>query len=151
VLYSVWGIGGIAASAMTPRLLRRVGAARLTLLAMPVSAVAGIAVAASSHWLVASALMAFWGLAYQLVIINALNYRQEVTPEHLLSRVNTAARMLSVGLGWTVGATAAGALAQVVGVRTAMLTMVCCAVVAVVFGWLSPLRDASSLPALDEV
>lgn len=151
VLYSVWGIGGIGASAMTPRLLRRVGAVRLTLLAMPVSAVAGIAVAASTHWLVASALMAFWGLAYQLVIINALNYRQEVTPEHLLSRVNTAARMLSWGLGWTVGATAAGALAQVVGVRTAMLTMVCCAVVAVVFGWLSPLRDASSLPAPDEV
>jgi len=32
-----------------------------------------------------------------------------------------------------------------------MLTMVCCAVVAVVFGWLSPLRDASSRSAPDEV
>ena len=139
VLYSVWGI---AASALTPRLLRRFGSARLTLLAMPVSGTAGIAVAASRNWAVAAVVMILWGLAYQLVIINALNYRQEVTPEHLLSRVNTAARRLSWGLGWTVGATVSGALAQVVSIRTAMLTMACFGVAAVVVGWLSPLRTA---------
>ncbi len=144
VLYSVWGVGGIAASAWTPRLLRRVGPARLTLLAMPVSAAAGIAVAASTHWAMASALMVLWGLAYQLVIINALHYRQQVTPEHLLGRVNTAARMLSWGLGWTVGAAIAGLLAHAVGVRAAMVTMVCAAVAAVAFGWLSPLRRADA-------
>ncbi len=142
VLYSVWGIGGIAASALTPRLLRRFGSARLTLLAMPVSGAAGIAVAASRNWAVAAVVMILWGLAYQLVIINALNYRQEVTPEHLLSRVNTAARMLSWGLGWTAGATVSGALAQVVSIRTAMLTMACFGVAAVVVGWPSPLRTA---------
>ncbi len=141
VLFSVWGIGGIAASALTPRLLRRFGSARLTLLAMPVSAAAGIAVAASTRWVLASALMVVWGLAYQLVIINALNYRQQVTPEHLLSRVNTAARMLSWGLGWTTGATLAGTLAQVVGIRASMLTIVSVGAVAAVVGWRSPLRS----------
>jgi hypothetical protein len=142
VLFSFWGIGGIAASLLTPTLLRRFGSARLTLLAMPISAAAGLVVAASTRWETASAVMILWGLSYQLVIINALNYRQQVTPEHLLSRVNTAARMLAWGLGWTAGSTAAGALAQIVGIRVAMLTMVSAGVLAAIVGWLSPLRTA---------
>lgn len=141
LIYSVWGIGGILGSLITPWLLRRTSAAHLTLSAIPFSALAGLLVAVSTSWVAATAALAIWGLAYQLVIINSLNYRQLVTPEHLLSRVNTAGRMLSWGVGWTLGALAGGALAQQVGVRTAIITMVCFGALAALYAWLSPLRS----------
>lgn len=139
LLFSVWGIGGILASVALPRLLRRTTSARLTLTAIPVSAVAGVLVAASERWYLATAAMVVWGLAYQLVIIAALTYRQQVTPEPLLSRVNTAGRMISWGVGWTLGSLAAGVLAEHIGIRPAMLALVASGVVAAVFAWLSPL------------
>jgi hypothetical protein len=88
--------------------------------------------------------MVLWGIAYQLVIINSLTYRQQVTPEHLLSRVNTAGRMLSWGVGWTLGSLAAGALATQVGVRTSMISVVAVGAVAAGFAWLSPLRQIAA-------
>jgi MFS family permease len=140
LVFSVWGLGGIAASALTPWMLRRASPARLTLYSIPVSAAAGVAVALSTSWVVATALMVVWGLAYQVVIINSLTYRQTVTPEHLLSRVNTAGRMLSWGLGWTLGALVAGHLAERLGVPHAMLALTCVGLVAATYAWLSPLR-----------
>jgi MFS family permease len=144
LVYSVWGIGGILASAITPRLLRRNTAAALTLWWIPVSAVAGVVVALVTNWVVVTVLMVVWGVAYQLVIINSITYRQQVTPEHLLSRVNTAGRMLSWGLGWSLGAVLAGALATQIGVRPAMIAVVSVGVLAAVFAWTSPLRQAAT-------
>ena len=141
VVFSVWGLGGIVASALTPRMLRRFSAARLTLMWIPVSAAAGILISLTANWVVATVLMVVWGVAYQLVIINSLTYRQQVTPEHLLSRVNTAGRMLSWGVGWTLGSLAAGALATQFGVRSSMITVVAVGAVAAGFAWLSPLRQ----------
>lgn len=149
VVFSVWGLGGIAASFVTPWMLRRAGPTRLTLLSIPVSGVAGVLVARSTHWAEAAAFMLVWGLAYQTVIINSLTYRQLVTPEHLLSRVNTAGRMLAWGLGWTIGAVAAGTLAERIGVPEAMLALTTVGVVAAVYAWLSPLRRIASSPATE--
>ena len=141
LVFSMWGVGGILAASSTPRLLRRVGAARLTLLSIPVSAAFGLLVATTTWWVVAVVGMVGWGVSYQLVIINSLTYRQQETPEELLSRVNTAGRMLSWGFGWSLGSVAAGALATQVGVRTAMLTVVAVGVLAAAYAWLSPLRQ----------
>ena len=146
LVFSVWGLGGIIASALTPRMLRRFSAARLTLLWIPVSAGAGVLVSVSTHWVLAAVLMVVWGVAYQLVIINSLNYRQQVTPEHLLSRVNTAGRMLSWGVGWTLGALVAGALSTRVGVRPAMVAVVAVGPVAALYAAWSPLRHADHSP-----
>jgi MFS family permease len=144
LVYSVWGIGGIIASAITPRLLRVQSAAALTLWWIPVSAAAGVTVALLTNWVVITVLMVVWGIAYQLVIINSITYRQQVTPEHLLSRVNTAGRMLSWGLGWSLGSVVAGALASQIGVRPAMIAVVSVGVLAAVFAWTSPLRQAAT-------
>jgi MFS family permease len=144
LVFSVWGLGGILASALTPWLLRRASPARLTLVAIPLSGVAGVCVALSTHWVAAAALMVGWGVAYQVVIINSLTYRQQVTPEHLLSRVNTAGRMLSWGLGWTLGAVVAGGLATHLGVPHAMLALTCVGLVAAAYAWLSPLRGIAA-------
>ena len=147
LLFSVWGVGGILASVAFPRLLRRTSPARLTLGAIPVSAAAGILVALSQRWHLAAAAMVVWGVAYQLVIMASITYRQQVTPERLLSRVNTGGRMLSWGVGWTLGALSAGALAEHVGTGRAMLALVGFGVVAAVFAWLSPLRQLAGEPA----
>ena len=149
LVYSVWGLGGILAAALTPRMLRRASAARLTLTWIPVSALAGLAVATATHWAVVTVLMVVWGVAYQVVIINSLNYRQQVTPEHLLSRVNTAGRMLSWGVGWTLGAVVAGALAGPLGVRGAMVAVVAIGLVGAVFAWTSPLRQIAVAAAAE--
>jgi hypothetical protein len=145
LLFSVWGIGGLVASWLVPWALRRTTATRLTLLAMPLSAAAGVAVALSTGWTAAVLGMTVWGVAYQTVLLGSLTYRQQVTPEHLLSRVNTAGRMVSWGIGWPVGATGAGLLAEQVGVRDAMIGVVSTGVLAAIFAWSSPLgREASA-------
>ena len=144
LLFAVWGVGGVLASALVPPLLRRYPVARVTLSAIPVSAVAGIATAVVSDWVLACIGMVIWGIAYQLVLITSMTYRMQVTPEHLLGRVNTAGRMLSWGLGWTVGSIAGGALAAATAVQPAMVTLVSVGVVAALFAWFSPLRQIAA-------
>ncbi len=143
LLFSVWGVGGILASLALPRLLRRMTTGRIVLAAIPVSAVAGIAAASSTSWVAATAAITVWGVVYQLVIVASLTYRQMVTPEHLLSRVNTAGRMLSFGVGWTLGAIVSGTVASQVGVRPAIIAMTSLGIFAAVFAWTSPLRQAA--------
>ena len=100
----------------------------------------GVVVALTSTWQVAVAVMVVWGVSYQGVVLNSMTYRQQVTPEPLLGRVNTAGRMLSFGVGWTCGALAASALAGFVGLRPAPRGRGLGGFVAAAFGWLSPLR-----------
>jgi MFS family permease len=127
-----------------PPLLRRLPVARVTLGAIPVSAVAGIGTALAPTWVWASLGMVLWGVSYQLVLITSMTYRMQVTPEHLLGRVNTAGRMLSWGLGWTVGSVAGGTLAAATAVQPAMVTLVSVGVLAAGFAWLSPLRQIAA-------
>ncbi len=146
LLFAVWGIGGMLVAAMTPWLLRRLSPNQLTLLWLPVAGVSGIVVTTSSSWAVAVVAMVVWGVSYQGVILNSMTYRQQVTPEPLLGRVNTAGRMLSFGVGWTFGALGASALAGLVGLRVALVSVVAVGLLAAVFGWLSPLRRMDGRP-----
>ena len=144
LVFAVWGVGGILASAFMPPLLRRHSVATVTLGAIPVSAGAGIATALVDDWVLACIGLVVWGVAYQLVLMTSLTYRMQVTPEHLLGRVNTAGRMMSWGLGWTLGSVAGGALAAATAVRPAMVTLVSVGVAAAVFAWVSPLRQIAA-------
>lgn len=140
LLFASWGVGGILAAALTTRLLEKRTAVWLSLIGLPVSAVAGLVVALTGSWLVAVLAMTLWGTTYQAVIMNSITYRQQVTPEHLLGRVVTAGRMLAFGIGWTLGAAVAGTLAADLGVRKAMVTLVSVGAVAAAYAWWSPLR-----------
>jgi MFS family permease len=141
LVWSSWSIGALAASLALPKVLDRTTPARITLAALPVSAVLGIATSFATTWPVAAIGLFAWSGAYTLVVVNSISYRQQVTPEHLLGRVNTAGRMLAWGLGWTVGAAAAGALASVIGVRTTLHALTCVGLLAVAVAWTSPLRS----------
>jgi len=85
-------------------------------------------------------LLVLWGASYQLVVVNSITYRQQVTPDHLLGRVNTAGRMLAWGMGWTGGAFLAGALVGWLGLVPTLVTLSLTQVVATVVAWTSPLR-----------
>jgi len=88
-----------------------------------------------------------FGLAASL----AVTYRQQVTPEHLLGRVNTAGRMLAWEMGWTGGAFVAGVLVGWLGLVTTLVVLSATQVVAAVVAWASPLRaqftDSAGLPS----
>ena len=84
-----------------------------------------------------------------LVVVNTISYRQEVTPEALMGRVNTAARMLSWGVGWTLGAALGGMIGHVLGIRPALVVMTGFGFVAVAVAWMSPLRSIAISPDLE--
>jgi MFS family permease len=147
VVFSAWGIGVLVTSLVVPRLVRRVGAARVTLLALPASTLLCVLTALASNWVVGSVVLVFWGAAYMAVVINSITYRQQVTPERLMSRVNTTGRMLSFGLGWPIGSVLGGVVAQAWGPRAGMLAGAAVLAVGVVIAWLSPLRREGAAPA----
>jgi hypothetical protein len=140
LVWSGWSVGALAASLALPRVLDRATPARITLVALPISAVLGIVTSFATSWPLAAIGLLAWSGAYTLVVVNSISYRQQVTPEHLLGRVNTAGRMLAWGLGWTVGAASAGALASVIGLQPTLHALTCVGLLAVLVAWTSPLR-----------
>ena len=145
LVYGSWAVGSIVASLSLPRLLRGTTPARVTLLALPFSAVLGVVTPAWTDWRLGALSLMVWSVFYTTVVINSISYRQEVTPEPLLGRVNTAGRMLSWGVGWTGGAFLAGVLAGLVGVQATMFACTAASFVGVLVAWTSPLARAREL------
>jgi MFS family permease len=146
LVFSSWSVGGLVATVALPRLLRTQTPALITLRALPVSAVIGIATALTTSWQLAAAGLFCWSCAYTMVVVNSISYRQQVTPEHLLSRVNTAGRMLAWGVGGTVGAGLAGALESMSGIRPALVVVASLTFVGVAIACTSPLRSRPVAP-----
>ena len=107
---------------------------------LPVSAVLGVLTALAPDWQLAALGMVGWAIAYTMVVVNTISYRQQVTPEPLLGRVNLAGRMLSWGLGWTLGSALGGLLGQLVGIRAALVAAAALGFLSVAIAWASPLR-----------
>ena len=151
LVYGSWAVGGLVASLALPWLLRRYSAARIALAALPFSCLAGFAVpAVTSWWLAAVALMS-WSLFYSMITINSISYRQQVTPEHLLGRVNTAGRMLAWGVGWTGGSALAGVVVGLIGLVPTLFVFASTGVASVVVAWTSPLRAVAAGSRLSEL
>jgi hypothetical protein len=125
VLYAGWSGGSLIAALLLPRLSSRFAANRTVTAVLPVSAALAVAVALAPAFAVAVPLIVAWGVAYMLVVVSAVTYRMQVTPEPLLSRVNTLGRMLSYAFGFPVGALLAGSIAAAVGVRAGLLAAAC--------------------------
>lgn len=140
LVYAAWAVGALIASLGLPRLLVGHSAAQIMFAALPFSVALGVVTALCTVWWVAGVSLLAWGIAYTLVTINSVTYRQQVTPEPLLGRVNTAGRMLAWGLGWTGGGVLAGGLAAVLDVRVVLVVMTGLAALALVVAHTSPLR-----------
>jgi len=142
LLFAAWGLGGLAASALLPRIVRRTGEPRAILACLPLSTLGALAAALSGHWLLAAVAITGWGTAYSVVVLAGITQRQKLTPDRLQGRVNTAGRMLSFGLGWPLGALAGGVAAESIGPRGALLGSVAAVLAGTIAAWLSPLRAA---------
>jgi hypothetical protein len=145
LVYGSWSIGALVASAALPRLLRRLTAAQIALASLPVSAALGIATSLVTSWQLAIVCLLSWSVAYTLAVVNAISYRQQVTPEPLMGRVNTAGRMLAWGLGWSLGGVIAGVLGHAIGIRPALVIVTSATLLAVVVAWTSPLRGSARI------
>lgn len=141
IVYGSWAVGSLIASVIVPRLLHRWSMPRLILAALPVNALIALAVPWVTEWWQGAALLAIWSVAYTGIIICSISYRQQVTPEAMLGRVNTAGRMLSWGLGWTGGAALAAAVVTQLGLVWTLTMFLAVPLVTLVFGWTSPLRS----------
>ena len=139
LLFAAWGLGGLAASVLLPWVVRRAGEPRATLAFLPLSTLGALA----GHWLLAAIAITAWGVAYTVVVLAGITLRQKLTPDRLQSRVNTAGRMLSFGLGWPLGALAGGVVAEALGPRGALLGSVSILLAGTIGAWLSPLRPAA--------
>lgn len=148
VLFAAWGVGALGASLVLPFVVRRRSPGQITLLALPCSAVLALSLALAPNYGAALALTVLWGVAYMLVVINAITHRQEVTPEPLQSRVNTTGRMLAWGVGAPAGAFLGGAVAEAAGVRWALAVAALVTAVGAGAAWASPLRTVAGPLAL---
>jgi MFS family permease len=152
LVYGAWAVGGLVASVSLPRLLRGTTPERVTLAALPLSVALGLLTPVWNTWWLGALSLFAWSVGYTLVAINSISYRQQVTPEHMLGRVNTAGRMLAWGMGWTGGAFLAGVLSSMLGLRPTLFTMAALAAVGVVVAYTSPLpRSSRREPEATEV
>lgn len=113
---------------------------------LPVSAILGLIVPLLDRWWLAALMLSTWASVYIMVFINSVSYRQEVTPESLLGRVNTTGRMIAWGIGWTGGALSAGVLVSFLGLRGTMLSFASISILSTVVAWSSPLRHSAPQP-----
>lgn len=139
LLMSAGAAGGLLASLLLPRLVTRLGAARLSLYGLTASPVLLMAVAAAPSFATALVLYVAWHTVYELVVINGITLRQRLIPDALQSRVNAAARMIAGG-GLPLGAAFGGLVAEVVPIRTAYAALGAFVAASAIFGWFSPLH-----------
>lgn len=142
VLFGAWGVGGVIGSILVPRLMRHFGGVRAALVVLPFAAATGVALALAHSWVAGALAIVAWSIAYVVIATVSVTLRQQVTPEPLMSRVMTAGRMVTFGLGYPVGALVTGALASVVDTSEAVLLSQLSLAVAALLAWFSSLRHA---------
>lgn len=152
VFFTAGGIGALLGSASARAVSRRVGEGRSLWLAgvaiAPATALTPLAAfgvvppwAAAAGWAVVCAKVGF-----DNVLLIA--FRQQVTPDAVLGRVNATARVLLVG-AVTLGAALAGAIGETVSPRAALVVAAAVAAVTWLPVFASPLRHARSLAPPD--
>lgn len=103
MLFAAWAVGGLAATVVVPTATRKKSEQRVAFAGMWVAAAGAIGCAFATVVPVALALTVVWGAGYLSVVLATVVWRQLSTPDHLRSRVNTAARMAAYGVGYPLG------------------------------------------------
>lgn len=115
-------VAAMAGAALTPRLARRAGSARITWLSLAVTGpIAMLGPLAQPGWAVVLLVIgAAAGEFGQIVYaVTNVTLRQRLCPERMLGRVNATMRVLMMGL-FPLGALLGGVLGEVVGLRPAL-------------------------------
>ncbi|MGH3229327.1 MAG: MFS transporter [Streptosporangiaceae bacterium] len=153
LLIAVAGLGGVAGGALSGRLSRRIGSARIIWFSLLVLGLPQVlAPLAEPGWRLALfplGLAASWfsGVVYNVAQVS---YRQAICPPRLLGRMNAAVRWIVWGtlpLGGLLG----GALGTWLGVRTTMWIAFAGSWLAGWWVFFSPLRRLRNIPDTPEL
>jgi MFS family permease len=122
VVMALGSVTVMVGAAVTPRLARAVGSARIVWVALAVSGPVGLVTAlAQPGWRVL--LLVFGTAAGELgqivYAITNVTVRQRLCPPHLLGRVNATLRFLIMGM-FPLGALLGGALGEIIGLRATL-------------------------------
>ena len=148
LLLSTFGVGGLLGSFAARPLAARIGEGRVLWVSLLV-ATPGMLImpAVGADWtlLLAAAGMILFGVGTVVYNVTQLSFRQRVTPDRMLGRMNATVRFLVWGV-IPLGSLLGGALGQACGSQTALwITGAgCCLGFLPVF--LSPLRNMRELP-----
>ncbi len=146
VLGMIWAIGGLSAfagAALAPRATRRLGAGTVMLVGLLASSVSeGIIILANGATLLSVLLMIIQQFGDGFVVayeINNLSFRQSITSERMLGRVNATIRFMTLGAS-LAGALLGGGLGELIGVRATLGVGASLTLIAAVTLTVSPLR-----------
>lgn len=116
------GIGAIAAAVVNERVLGRLGEARTMRWAAPALMLFSLGPAISANPIVVGGLLIVSSFFNMMFNIPSVSYRQRVTPDAILGRVNSTFRLVGWGT-MPLGALLGGLIGETLGVRAVFITM----------------------------
>jgi MFS family permease len=137
-VFAVFSLGGLV-GAVGQRFLAPYSAARISLVSTSIMAVLIVLIPWPRDYRLTFLFVFLFGVVNLVSVINNISFRQEETPEDMMSRVNTTGRMLSWGLGAPAGALLGGVVASALGPAVGMAIGSVVVVVGVALGWTSAL------------
>lgn len=155
VVLAAGSVAALAGAALTPRLARRVGSARILWLSIAVTGPCTVLTPLAPPTAWAAVLLMAGTAAGELgqiaYAISSVSLRQRLCPEEMLSRVNATTRVLVMGL-FPVGALLGGAFGELLGARGTLWLATAIVVVSPlpVYQALRHTRDVEDLPAWQE-
>lgn len=149
LVLTVMGAGGLLGAALARRLAGWLGQGPAIWLSVAVTApfLLFMPLIAEPGWRLWAAAAALFVMSIGVVVYNVtqVSFRQAVTPDHLLGRMNATIRFLVFGT-MPLGGLLGGALGEWLGVRNALLIVALAECFAFLPVFLSPLRRMRTLP-----
>ncbi len=122
VLFATLAAGGLVGGLIAERVQRRLGRARTITLSVFGMIAYVVAPALTTNLAVIAVVLFMAGVMNMLWNVTTVSFRQRVTPDHLLGRMNSAYRLLAWGTR-PLGAVAGGIIGQWLGVRSVFVVM----------------------------
>ncbi|MGW4470447.1 MFS transporter [Nonomuraea sp. NPDC004354] len=148
LLFSAAGVGGLAGAALVGPVSRWAGSARtIWLSALLTSPFMLLVPLAAQGWRLGLYVLAWFVVSAGIVVYNVsqLSFRQAITPDHLLGRMNATMRFIVWGT-LPLGALIGGVLGERLGVVAALWIACALTPLSVIPLLLSPLRTMRDLP-----
>jgi predicted MFS family arabinose efflux permease len=149
IVISVGGASGVFGALAAERLVRRFGFGHTLIGAALLSGGAALLppLARGPVWVCAAilAVAQLGDMAWSIYDINELTLRQAIAPDHLLGRINSAKHLTFRGV-LPLGSLAGGALAEVIGIRSAMFVGAAGFLLSTLWLVFSPVRSLRELP-----
>jgi MFS family permease len=122
LLFATNAAGGLVGALVAERVQHRIGRARTLTLSVIGMIAYVIAPALTSSPAIIAAVLFAGGITLMLWNVTTVSFRQRVTPDHLLGRVNSTYRLVAWGT-MPLGAALGGALGEWLGVRSVFALM----------------------------